>query len=33
MNAEMIRNSTELVIEIEELEEKIAPASEATFLD
>jgi hypothetical protein len=33
MNAEIIRNSNEIVIEIEELEEKIAPGSSATFLD
>jgi hypothetical protein len=33
MNAEMIQNSNEMVIEIEELEEKIAPGSSATFLD
>jgi hypothetical protein len=33
MNAEMIRNENDLVIEIEELEGKIAPSSSATFLD
>ncbi len=31
MNAELVNN--ELVIEIEELEGKIAPSSSATFLD
>jgi hypothetical protein len=33
MNTAIIRNENELVIEIEELEGKIAPQSNATFLD
>jgi hypothetical protein len=33
MNADMIRNENDLVIEIEELEQKIAPQSDATFLE
>ena len=33
MNADMIRNENEMIIEIEELEDKIAPDSSASFLD
>jgi hypothetical protein len=33
MNADMIRNENEMIIEIEELEDKIAPDSNASFLD
>ena len=33
MNMEMTRNDNETMIEIEELEGKIAPSSSATFLD
>ena len=33
MNADMIRNENEIVTEIEELEDKIAPSSGASFLD
>jgi hypothetical protein len=34
MNAEIIRNENEMVvIEIEELEDKIAPGSSSSFLD
>ena len=34
MNADSIRNENEMVvIEIEELEEKIAPSSSSSFLD
>ena len=33
MNATIINHETEIMIEIEELEAKIAPSSSATFLD
>jgi hypothetical protein len=33
MNVDMIRNENEMIIEIEELEDKIAPDSSASFLD
>jgi hypothetical protein len=33
MNSEMIRQENELALEIEELEAKIAPQSDASFLD
>ena len=33
MNADMIRNENDMVIEIEELEQKIAPQSSSAFLD
>jgi hypothetical protein len=33
MNTEIIRNENAIVIEIEELEQKIAPDSNASFLD
>jgi hypothetical protein len=33
MKAEVINHDTEITIEIEELEGKIAPQSDATFLD
>ena len=33
MNADMIRNESEVFNEIEELEDKIAPSSSSSFLD
>jgi hypothetical protein len=33
MTADTVRNENEIVIEIEELEEKIAPGSSSSFLD
>jgi hypothetical protein len=33
MNTQVIRNENEIVIEIEELEDKIAPSSSSSFLD
>ena len=33
MNPEMINNENEIVMEIEELESKIAPSSSSSFLD
>ena len=33
MNADIIRNENEMIIEIEELEDKIAPQSSSSFLD
>ncbi len=33
MKNEMIRNGNELAIEIEELESKLAPQADATFLE
>ena len=33
MNADIMRNENEMIIEIEELEDKIAPQSASWFLD
>jgi len=33
MNAETIRTETEMTIEVEELESKIAPSADSAFLD
>jgi hypothetical protein len=33
MNTQIVHNENEIVIEIEELEEKIAPSSSSSFLD